>query len=71
MASSFVIVTTLSISFRSSGTRNKACADTLNLVRARFEFFTRQRPGDNRRAGRLNGHGDQVFLPFSCLFNIA
>lgn len=63
MASSLVMATTLSISFRSRLHGIKPapipgfCADW-------FDLFACQRLSDNRRVGWLNGNGNQIFLPF-------
>ena len=49
--------------------RNEARANTLNFMRARFEFFTRQCLGDNRGVSRFYRDGDQVGFAFSA-FNV-
>ena len=41
-------------------TRNKTCADTLNFMRARFQFFTCQRLSDDRRIGGFYRDGNQI-----------
>ncbi len=70
MASSLVMATTLSISFRSRLPRNKASPDTLGFCADWFDLFACQRLSDNRRVGWLNGNGNQIFFTFRA-FNIA